>query len=373
MNRLKVIDGLRAVAVLGVLWAHIWMFLDAPAGKLAGIDIARFISFFGTGVDLFFVISGFCMYLMYTSRQTVFSTSYFLQYLGKRWKRIAPAFYVAIIVYAVYYANFQWRQIDVTYMLRHALFIKNVFPVETQYAPHFWSLCTEWHFYLVLPLLVWGIFRFGFWRTMLTVTLSCLIIRGVFWLNQADPYNVKNYSIPNRLIEFLMGIIAAKLYLDKTTNWLTASVKGLLLGGLIAFTGRLLMTAGLQGRGDMIGLIARVFDLPLLTAGFALFMLNALQCTSAASSFLSKGWMVSIGKYSYSMYLWHWIISQPLSFWMKGKLDIDPFLMVNLLFLISVAVLYPLSYLSYTLFESFYFKKRKAMAPVAQPGISGTR
>ena len=56
-TRLKVLDGFRAIAVLGVLWAHIWMFFGNPSFLVFKIDVAKIVSFFGTGVDLFFVLS----------------------------------------------------------------------------------------------------------------------------------------------------------------------------------------------------------------------------------------------------------------------------------------------------------------------------
>ena len=60
-NRIAPVDGLRAIAALGVLWAHVWAFTGNPQLPLARIgpvvlDANRAFAIVGTGVDLFFVI-----------------------------------------------------------------------------------------------------------------------------------------------------------------------------------------------------------------------------------------------------------------------------------------------------------------------------
>jgi peptidoglycan/LPS O-acetylase OafA/YrhL len=95
-SRISEIDGLRAVAVLGVLYVHVWSFGCGTVGMHVGpIDINRVMSLFGTGVDLFFVISGFCMYMMYKS--VVSSDS-----LAARALRTAPMQGLGRISYSFY-------------------------------------------------------------------------------------------------------------------------------------------------------------------------------------------------------------------------------------------------------------------------------
>lgn len=359
MNRIKVIDGFRTIAVLGVLWAHIWMFAGTPSGKFMGIELARFMSFFGTGVDLFFVISGFCMYLMYVSKKTTFNSTTYFGYLKKRWLRIAPAFYAAILLYGLFTVSFQISMFDSWYAIKNVMFINTFFTAPTQYAPHFWSLCTEWHFYLVLPFIVWGFQFLPFYRFIILLLLACLLFRFIVWIPNNDTHNILNYSIPNRLIEFLMGIIAAKLFLDKKKGWLISSVAGIVIGVVIAFAGRLLMTEAMQEHTGSIGVWARTFNLPLLSLGYALALLNTLQTKNWFAGLMESHLFNRIGKYSYSMYLWHWVIADQLTRYCMKYWFFSPFMQVNLIFLMSVAILYPVSVLSYKLFESFYFKNRK--------------
>ena len=97
-SRIQPLDGLRAIAALGVVWVHVWAFYGTPAQNVKGLDLYQVISIVGNGVDFFFVISGFCMYLM--AWKTDFSFSTYGSFLYKRFLRIAPAFYASLLVYA---------------------------------------------------------------------------------------------------------------------------------------------------------------------------------------------------------------------------------------------------------------------------------
>ncbi|HEY9851394.1 MAG TPA: acyltransferase family protein [Leptolyngbyaceae cyanobacterium] len=145
--RIAPVDGLRSFAVLGVIWAHIWLFCGNPTlvlGKISSIsiDLHRAISMIGTRVDLFFAISGFCMYLMYARKQTKFEWKTYIIFLKKRWLRIAPAFYVAALACAIAYLfvgkPFPWFD-----LLSHATFTNIWFPNTGGLAAPFWSLATE--------------------------------------------------------------------------------------------------------------------------------------------------------------------------------------------------------------------------------------
>lgn len=172
-----------------------------------------------------------------------------------------------------------------------------------------------------------------------------------------DQYNIIDYSIFTRLIEFVIGIVVAKCYLSKKNGYLFNSRWGLLIGIAIAFFGRILMSSNFHNSLGFDGVVARVFDLPLLTAGMGLVIINTLQHRSYFTYLMESRIINSIGKYSYSMYLWHWFVAAALSQNFKNVGGLSPFLMVNLIFLLSIVILYPVSKLSYVLLESSYFRR----------------
>jgi peptidoglycan/LPS O-acetylase OafA/YrhL len=165
--RLQAVDGLRVLAVFGIIWAHLWSFVfAAPTLLIKGVDVARLGSLFGSGVNLFFVISGFCMYRMFAASQQHFSAANYWNFVRNRFLRIAPAYYVCIFATILWcYVQthaFAWRE-----LFGNMLFL-NTMPLpytKPWLIFHFWSLSTEWHFYLLLPIFIAASARFGFVRT----------------------------------------------------------------------------------------------------------------------------------------------------------------------------------------------------------------
>jgi len=125
------------------------------------LDLQRAVSLIGTGVDLFFVISGFCMYLLYIHKQKEWAWSGYIVFIKRRWLRLSPGLYTAAVVCAMggWLAGrpFPWRD-----LLAHFGFLHTVLPGTGTLAAPLWSLATEWHFYLLLPLVLWGCVRWGF-------------------------------------------------------------------------------------------------------------------------------------------------------------------------------------------------------------------
>lgn len=362
-SRIKPIDGLRACAVLGVLWAHIWMFFDNIPFYLGGKDINRFLSFGGIGVDLFFVISGFCMYLMYAKKSETFSLQSYLSFFKKRWLRIAPAFYLAVIVESLIYlvksGLFPYQT-----MVSHLLFL-NIFFDSQILSPSFWSLATEWHFYLILPFLFIGLK--GRYSLVSRVLLLCAICVGFRLYNYRGNLFLTGQTISSdmiwyRFIEFGWGIIAAWYYLnvEGLPKWLKGN-PGFLIAAIIALLGRGLMANELLAKFGNLAFVGRAMGEPVLTLGFALMILNLVQSESAFQKVLSTSFFQFIGKISYSFYLWHWILASNLSFYIKHRYGTSN-LVFEISFLLSFVILVILSWISYKWLEEPYFKKRSEPA-----------
>ena len=361
MNRIKAIDGLRACAVLGVMWAHVWMFFGNPKMNLWKIDINRILSFGGVGVDLFFVISGFCMYLMYEKKVNKFIWKSLGEFIIKRWKRIAPAFYVVVLVDCIIFF-FYHHTFPFSDFISH-LFFLNTFYNNHFLSPPYWSLSTEWQFYLVLPFL----FLFGsnnkrFNKTVFFLSVSnivCLLL--LYKLNTKellDGKNIAHDKIWYRFIEFSWGILCARIYINNfmLPFWLKGNV-GFLLSFIIAFSGKLLGVQDIFIRFNQYAFISRALSEPVLTFGYGLMILNLLNSESVFNVILSSFPFQFIGRISYSVYLWHWIIAAGISDFIIEHFSKNVIWM-QITFFISLAVIIPVSYLSYHWLEAPYFKKR---------------
>jgi peptidoglycan/LPS O-acetylase OafA/YrhL len=362
-SRIASVDGLRAIAVLGVIWAHIWSFgCNTPVWSIGEIgsvnlDINRAISMVGTGVDLFFVISGFCMYLMYARKQKKFVWSTYFLFLKKRWLRIAPAFYASILVCAIiiYLLKnpFPWLSI-----LAHLSFTQILFPNTVNLAAPFWSLATEWHFYLILPLFILATRYFGFWRAAFITILISIGFR--FWLYRS-PSDLEAFwkaQIPARFIEFAWGICVAELYtIGKTPPKFLRNELGFIIAFSIAYLGRMLMVTEVTQLAGTFGYLLKIFAEPILSLGYGLMVWNVISTYSIFQKGLSHSVLQGIGKISYSLYLWHWYPSIWIAQGLVKQTGATP-ITQHAAFLIALAILIPFSWFSYIWLEAPYFRRR---------------
>lgn len=138
------LDGLRAVAILAVLWHH------AGGSELrTGIAARGFL-----GVDLFFVVSGFLIATLLLRERARTGSISLRAFYWRRALRIFPAYYLMLGVVGASALAFRGRTADATLhdLPIAATYLSNMFPVEGLLAIT-WSLAAEEQFYLVAPAL----------------------------------------------------------------------------------------------------------------------------------------------------------------------------------------------------------------------------
>lgn len=286
------IDGLRAIAVLAVVLYH------AAPGLLPGGY---------TGVDVFFVISGFLITRLIDAemREGRFS---FAQFWLRRVRRLVPALLVVCAVSAA----FAWalllpagfRDFGQS-LVAAALFLSNLlFWTESGYFDaaattkpllHTWSLAIEEQFYLIFP----AIFVLLMRRSRRAVVVGlCVLWALSFWAawrtSITDP-SLAFYAPHTRMWELLTGALLALAMPHLALSRRAAEVAGLLgLAALAATFAGLSPTPLFPGPGAL---------LPCL--GAALLIASAGRGTRLGRALSSPG-PVGIGLISYSLYLWHW-------------------------------------------------------------------
>lgn len=291
------IDGLRAVAVLAVVIFHLnkgWL----PGGF--------------TGVDVFFVISGFLITGILSRGLQAGSFSYSQFYLARA-RRILPATIFCIVVSlvvgsivmlpqdasnlgasaaasAVWAANiYFWRSLDTGY-----------FAASSELVPllHLWSLAVEEQFYLFWPPLLVAAHRW------LPRTIKCILVVGLavssFHFGQTLIHTSPSfayYMLPTRAGELMVGGLAywGTVYLRQVPSWANqiASLVGLALVGV--------SIAVLDESNGFPG-----YSALLPTVGTALLLYTGSVGRSLVTPILSLPALVSIGRVSFSLYLWHW-------------------------------------------------------------------
>ncbi len=352
-QRIESIDGWRAIAALGVLYTHSWATMKFPTFTFFGIDIMRMLNLWGNGVQLFFVLSGFCFYLVLADNKNFKIKSVF-SFWGERWLRIAPAFYFVCLLLAL--LKFQSFQ-DLFYKLvLNFCFLQNLFSFAEVDAI-FWSLAVEWHFYLLLPIILYAINRFG----ILVATIGLIVICFTLNLFHYSGYLFSNnqwwYSIFNNIGHFSWGILSAYLYKHGISIRFFVKNYSLLLGLIIAFLGKLSFSSCASQAFPEFSSILISGGPMLMSFGFAAMiyttLFNRFSIKIVGNSIFS-----SIGLISYSFYLWHSFILSTVFQFFSPWIPITP-LGVFILMGLTLIILLPISYISFNLLESFYFKRRK--------------
>ena len=297
------IDGLRALAILPVLFYHY---------KIPFIARGGFV-----GVDVFFVISGFLITSILWREMQEGDYS-ILRFYQRRAQRILPALLV-VIAAACAFAAFFALNIDARKMTDHVraavLFYANIndsrigyFDAESELNPllHIWSLAVEEQFYLLFPPLLWLLTPLTKRVAPILALLALISLAASVVMVRIDR-NLDFYLAQYRAWELLAGALVAIVCAKPLARrWLaeTLGVLGLalILGSVWRFSDGLLFTGWLSvWVPPFPGWIAAI---PCL--GAALIIISGNGHATAARRLLSLPPVRFIGLISYSLYLWHW-------------------------------------------------------------------
>jgi peptidoglycan/LPS O-acetylase OafA/YrhL len=288
------IDGLRAVAVLLVVFNHLlktW----CRGGYV--------------GVDVFFVISGYLIgaTILAEMRAGAFSLASFYE---RRIRRIFPALFVMLVVAsgAAYLFFLPSEMVAFSKSLIAALLsVSNMlfwaqsgyFDVASESKPllHTWSLGVEEQFYIVFPLFLLAVHRW-FPRAMKAALWSVVVVSLAMaaWFAHRPGDTTAFFVAPLRSWELLLGAIASQGYLPKMKTAVARHV-GSLAGLLLILVPAMTYTSATPFPG-----LAAVPPV----AGAVLLIGAGETGSSVVGRLLSWRPVVFIGLISYSLYLWHW-------------------------------------------------------------------
>jgi len=345
---------LRFLAAFGVLWIHTWTIFGNPRFFVGPVDIANIMALGGNGVDLFFVISGFCMYYFYASR-TNFSYHDFYRFLVKRWVRLSPAFYTATLAYLLMYKFVDHKQVDFVGNLFHSLFYLYYILGRYITAGHFWTLTVEWQFYFTIPWLLIYQTKKGFNRVFILMFgllfLSC-VVGVLIYKKQADLFTG---TLLFHGLEFGCGILCARLMITNQTAlkhrslWMTAFI-------LITYVGRVLISKPAFDYLPNYYNLLRLSGFSLMGLGFSGILYLSITSKGKLGMILGNNLFISLGKISYSFYLFHgmvfpFVVNAYLKYAGRAGDMIDPVCCT----ILSVAAIYPVARLSYRFLEKPFF------------------
>ena len=300
--KLTGVDGVRAVAMLMVFAFHVWEFSGHPGYVAGSFRFGEMIGRFALGVDLFIVLSGFCLYWPVANSSKLFDVR---QYFYRRFWRIAPAYYMSIlvmllmpnalvIVMKLLHKPATWQDVPgFVQILTHLTFTHALHPdTWAGIQGAYWSLGLEAQLYVAFPLVLFAVKKLG-----VPVTTLCMWLITVAW-SYIWPNVFPNgefaasLSIFGRWGHFAAGMLVAHMCrgANRKNHW------GLgLLGLTLVVLGQLSIVRGIS--------FIPATDLCSLS-GFALILMSAVQPAGVPTIFSSKP-LVYLGTISYSIFLLH--------------------------------------------------------------------
>jgi peptidoglycan/LPS O-acetylase OafA/YrhL len=302
-KRFAGLDHLRALAIIIVLVYHYNMF-GHPPGLYDHLG-----SWGWTGVDLFFVLSGFLIGGQLFARIARDQPISYGEFYFKRALRILPAYFVVLAIYLVWPAFTErsqlpplWKMITFTQNFGLDLSKEGAFS-------HAWSLCIEEQFYLIIPILLIAFKKRSIWLLPI-LFLFGLAIRSFTWfdiLPHAQSFGKAYYMdiyYPtwSRLDGLLAGVALAGLYYFRPTAWQRITKHGNLLLGLALI---ILAGAWLIAHDDnQYKMQGAIFGYPAIAIAYGALVLASLSptCILARYSSWITRWIATL---SYSIYLTH--------------------------------------------------------------------
>jgi len=363
--RIPELDGLRGFAILQVISIH--YFYNPTANLPAGLHFLQ--SFFAlgwTGVDLFFVLSGFLIGGILLDVRT--SPHYFKSFYIRRFFRIVPLYYlwllclVALVYLRGSALQAQPAQPGIDWqLLGHFLFLQNLWAnysstLAVWWLGVTWSLAIEEQFYLVAPFLV----RF-LSRRNLVIFLSFVILaapsgRTLVRILMHRPVHAMYRLTPFRADALALGMLAAIFWRDPEFRaWLVQSknllyaVFGLLLAGMFVL--------GIWFQSPDSSLTQTVGYSWIASFYLSLLLIVLTDTAGPIAGVARIGWLGEWGRISYCIYLVHAAVKYFCTKLMTHTAtQITPWRSEEAI-LLSLAITFGIAKLSFTFFEAPLLQK----------------
>lgn len=355
-SRVECLDGLRGLAALWVLMGHCVMLVGWSLPVVDKPDL---------GVDLFMMLSGFLMVFHYQERAEKEPWSVpgtWWRFWLRRYFRISPLYYAALaVVILLGPALLVWRISGDQFggfatppasaftdhsfknVLVHLSFLFGLLPnYSVRTALPDWSLGLEMQFYAVFPALMLLTKRLGWVCTVFSMALLAALITHVTW-HLSIRYPMASF-LPFKIDIFLAGMLVAQCCrVDRRA------------GAIYFALALVLALQPFEGEGSFERIIVREV---LVVVFFSLIHSRLLPAylgdlAHKTATLLSRMAFRWLGEISYSTYLWHLPIATAVVALVIVPLghNIAAPARFSIAFLLVCAIVYPLSWLTFTFIE----------------------
>ena len=303
-GHIPALDGLRGVAILLVLVLHFAPYAPGlhPPTVLLDRLYLRVSGIGWTGVDLFFVLSGYLITgILYDTKG---SKHYFRQFYARRFLRIFPLYYVALALFLII---LPWPHSfdSVIRELRgdavwYWTYLYNMRVAATGFLPssalgHFWSLAVEEQFYLIWPIAVLWLGRKHLIVTCAVAVVAALVCRLA--LSSTGYVVLPDVWMPARMDALAVGAFIALMVrvpngLALMRRWATSITvaASLPLAVLLRYN---------------VGLLTVAHTLAALLFGAVLVLCLSAPRIGALATVTTSPILRFFGRYSYALYVFH--------------------------------------------------------------------
>lgn len=304
------LDHLRALAIFLVFFFHYFILSGGEPKWLP--DYAKF---GWTGVDLFFVLSGFLissqLFLKIKQGEKISYKEFFL----KRFFRIIPAYLVVVGIYFI--VPFFREKESLPPIWKFLTFTQNFGTNLKDFGTfsHAWSLCVEEHFYFFLPIILIllqskNLFKKSYWLLLILFFFG-FAVRFYSWNNFYIPkindgnswlywYKYIYYPTYNRLDGLLVGVSIAGIYQFLPNLWNRIAR----FGNLNIILSLIFLTCANFLCYEQQTFYASIFGFPLIAIGYGFLVIGAISPKSFLFKWKSKT-ITFIASLSFALYLTH--------------------------------------------------------------------
>ena len=376
VSPIPALDGLRAVAVIIVVLYHAWLFVPGIEHIIPNWQAHQYpITYGRTGVQLFFVLSGFLLTLPYArwifGLQSQPSPRMFYK---RRILRVGPAYWVSLTL--IFLAG-SITLANVGNYLLHLLYASNAtFDTAMGFNVVYWTMSVEVQFYAVLPLLAWVLFKLA--HRWSPARAAVIFLAGLVLISVASdmidhthklsfPYIstlfIGPFSLLFHIAVFGSGMLCALAYvylkqIARLGEFRPVLVRRLGTGSLIGGVALALLVVYKPGAHLH-------YEELLMGFAYAGILFGLLFGPPLARRPFESRPMRFVGLISYSVYLWHVPIMNAIDPLLPVTTSVFEMCLVR--FLVGFALTIVVAYISFQLTERPFFAARKKAHDASVP------
>jgi peptidoglycan/LPS O-acetylase OafA/YrhL len=298
--KLNQLAGLRGICAWWVVFYHS---LGLMGSSVSG-PLRNLISHGYLAVDLFFLLSGFVIFLSYHASLTANFPGGIGTFYWKRFSRIYPLHFVMLGGYLLLFGAFTWLSSSHSAPSSYtwSTFLQSMFLVHMWFGSDLtwnvpsWSISSEWFVYLFFPLMAYSLrkLRGGIAAHLLAIVLLSALLFLIYSTTGQPSLgsDIPRMALVRTMLEFLMGVFIGSLFVNHR-DFLQRYCNAMLVGFVVLC---------------IVYVAAPIPDYALIPVAFALLIASLSVTSSWITAILSTPALVYLGEISYSTYMVHYLV-----------------------------------------------------------------